>query len=160
MIGFTDSTLLYLDDVTDGSFKHIDSAFIIGGKFIFKGSLENKTTKAYIRTKDFRDRFLIWLENATIYVSAEKGKFRDANIKGSKTQDEQSKLNHILDSSKNKNDKELQFVQDNPNSIISASILSTYSSIWGKDTTSLRARPAVLSRVMKSAIGSPTMMIF
>ena len=137
VIGFTDSTLLYLDDVTDGSFKHIDSAFIIGGKFIFKGSLENKTTKAYIRTKDFRDRFLIWLENATIYVSAEKGKFRDANIKGSKTQDEQSKLNHILDSSKNKNDKELQFVQDNPNSIISASILSTYSSIWGKDTTSL-----------------------
>ena len=46
VIGFTDSTLLYLDDVTDGSFKHIDSAFIIGGKFIFKGSLENKTTKA------------------------------------------------------------------------------------------------------------------
>jgi hypothetical protein len=37
-VGFTDSTLLYLDDVTDGSFKHIDSTYIIM-KNLFLGVL-------------------------------------------------------------------------------------------------------------------------
>ena len=135
VIGFADSTLLYLDDVTDGSFKPIDSTHIVGGKFIFKGSLKNRTIKSYIRTKDFQDRFSFWLENSLMEVNAEKGKFKDAIIKGSKTQDKQSKLNRILDSSKDRKKQEIQFVRNNPNSIISASMLSTYSSTWGKDTT-------------------------
>lgn len=135
--GFTDSTLLYLDDVTDGNFNHIDSTYIIDRKFMFKGSLKNQIIKGYIRTKDFQDRFSFWLENAVIYVTAEKGKFKDAIIKGSKTQDEQSKLNSVLDASKDRKKEELQFVQHNPNSIISGSILSTYSSTWGKDTTAM-----------------------
>ena len=135
--GFTDSTLLYLDDVTDGSFIHLDSAYIINGKFLFAGSLKSKATKTYIRTKDFSDRFSIWLENSTIYVTAEKGKFKDATIKGSKTQDEQKILNAVLSSSKNPKEQEFLYVRNNPQSLISASILSVYCSTWGKDTATM-----------------------
>lgn len=35
-IGFADSTLLYLDDLTDGSFKHIDSTYIISERLFLK----------------------------------------------------------------------------------------------------------------------------
>ncbi len=135
--GFADSTLLYLDDVTDGSFIHLDSTFIIKGKFLFIGILKNKVTKTYIRTKDFSDRFSIWLENSTIYVTAEKGKFKDATIKGSKTQDEQKILNAILGSSKNSKEQEFLYVRNNPQSIVSASILSIYCSAFGKDTANM-----------------------
>lgn len=135
--GFADSTLLYLDDVTDGSFKHLDSTFVIKDKFIFKGKLKEKVIHAYIRTEDFSDRFSIWLENSTIYVIAEKGKFKDATIKGSKTQDEQKKLNAILDSSKNSKEQEFLYIRNNPQSLISANILSMYRSTWGKDTTNM-----------------------
>lgn len=136
-VGFTDSALLYLDDITDHSFKHIDSTYIINEKFIFRGTLKTRAINAAIRTKDFRDRFYFWLENSTIYVTAEKGKFKTAIIKGSKTQNEQIKLDSILGSAKNQKEQEMLFIRDNPGSIISASILSGYASTWGKDTTDM-----------------------
>ena len=35
-VGFTDSTLIYLDDVSDGTYRHLDSALIINQKFYFE----------------------------------------------------------------------------------------------------------------------------
>ena len=136
-VGFTDSTLLYLDDVTDGSFRHIDSTYIINEKFIFKGTLKVRAINVAIRTKDFSNRFYFWLENSTIYVTAEKGKFKTAIIEGSKTQNEQTKLDSILESTKNRKEQEMLFIRTNPKSIISASILNAYASTWGKDTTDM-----------------------
>ncbi|HJS56258.1 MAG TPA: AhpC/TSA family protein [Chitinophagaceae bacterium] len=140
-IGFSDSTLLYLDDLTDGTFKHMDSAYIIGEKFIFKGVLKTKIIKAAITTADFNDRCYLWLENSTVYFKAEKGKFKNASIKGSKTQEEQNKLNVLLDNSKNQREQEFLFVRDNPQSIISAYTLCIYSSTWGRDTTEMLYKP-------------------
>ncbi|MCZ8216960.1 MAG: TlpA family protein disulfide reductase, partial [Cyclobacteriaceae bacterium] len=67
----------------------------------------------------------------------EKGKFREAVITGSKTQAEQDDL---IESTKSLSDKqrmvkEKQFIQEQPNSIISAYVLSIYASTWGKDST-------------------------
>src|SRR5688572_2941146 len=126
-IGFSDSTLLYLDDLTDGTFKHIDSTYIISERFIFKGKIKSKVIRTAIRTQDFANRCYVWLENATIYFNAEKGKFKDANIKGSKTHEEQIRLNIEIASSLNKKMQEFLCVQNNPNSIISAHILNIYS---------------------------------
>jgi peroxiredoxin len=145
---FTDSTLLYLDDVTDGSFRDIDSTYIINEKFIFKGTLKVRAINVAIRTKDFSNRFYFWLENSTIYVTAEKGKFKTAIIEGSKTQNEQTKLDSILESTKNRKEQEMLFIRTNPKSIISASILNGYASTWGKDTTDMLFK--VFSNQIKS----------
>lgn len=131
--GFSDSTLLYLDNVTDGSFKHIDSTFIINEKFAFKGTLKEKSVRTSIRTKNFENRCYVWLENTTIHFNGEKGKFKDAIIKGSKSQDYQYKLNALTNNAKDTKEIEYQFAKNNPNTIVSASLVSVYCSTWGKE---------------------------
>jgi len=131
--GFTDSTLLYLDNVTDGSFKHIDSTIIINEKFIFTGTLKEKIVKTSIRTKDFENRCYVWLENSTIYFKGEKGKFKEASIVGSKSQDDQYRLNYLTKNATDTKEIEYQFVKNNPNTIVSANLVSVYCSTWGKD---------------------------
>ena len=139
--GFADSTLLYLGDVTDGSFKKIDSTYIMGGKFLFTGSLKTKAMHAGIRTADFSSRTYFWLENATIHFTAEKEKFREAIVRGSKTQDENMQLRAALKDLKDTRKEEMKFVRNNPSSIISAYILSVYASVWGKDTAQMLYNP-------------------
>lgn len=135
--GFSDSILLYLDYTTsDGSTKHLDSTHILNGKFIFSGTLKSNAIKAIIRTKDFSDYKFFWLENARISFKAEKGKFRDAVITGSKTQNDANKLDLAIKATKNKKEQYISFIRNHPNSIISANLLSVYGSTWGKDTTS------------------------
>lgn len=131
--GFPDSTLLYLDNVTDGSFKHIDSTFIINEKFTFKGSLKEKSVRTSIRTKDFENRCYVWLENSIIHFNGEKGKFKDASIIGSKSQDDQYKLNALTKNAKDTKQIEYQFAKNNPNTIVSANLVSVYCSTWGID---------------------------
>ena len=131
--GFSDNTLLYLDNVTDGSFRHIDSTFIVNEKFTFKGTLKEKSVRTSIRTKDFENRCYVWLENSTIHFHGEKGKFRDANITGSKSQDDEYRLNALTKNIEDPKEIEYQFVKNNPNTIVSANIVSVYCSTWGKD---------------------------
>ena len=131
--GFSDSTLLYLDNITDGSFKHIDSTFIINEKFSFKGTVKEKSLKTSIRSKDFENRCYVWLENPTIYFNGVKGKFKDANIKGSKSQDDQYRLNALTKNVKDTKEIEYQFAKNNPNTIVSANLVSVYCSTWDKD---------------------------
>ena len=131
--GFSDSTLLYLDNITDGSFKHIDSTFIINEKFTFKGVLKEKIVKTSIRTPDFENRCYVWLENTTIHFNGEKGKFKDAIIKGSKSQDDQYRLNALTNNVADTKAIEYEFAKNNPNTIISAYLVSVYCSTWGKE---------------------------
>lgn len=93
-----------------------------------------KFLKASITTADFNDRVSFWLEKGLTTFSADSGNFYKANIKGSKIQHEQNKLNKILDTSKNTTLSEFSFVKENPNSIVSAYILSVYCASWNKDT--------------------------
>src|SRR5687768_2259267 len=131
--GMPDSTLILLDDVTDGTFKNIDSSFIVNGKFKFSGSIKENAVSAALRTKDYGDRVYFWLENSTINFTGEKGKSKEAKITGSKTQDDQNDFEAFLKTAKDQNEGTLSFIRSHPQSIISARLLSVYCSTWGKD---------------------------
>jgi peroxiredoxin len=125
--GFADSTLIYLDN---------DSAFIINNQFHINGSLTENVKHVLLRTSNFRDYKFFWLENSAITFKAEKGKFKDAIITGSKTQNEQNKLDAAIKTTGNE-DQSISFIGNHSNSIISAYILSVYASTWGKDTSAI-----------------------
>jgi peroxiredoxin len=129
LTGFADSTLIFLDD--------IDSTFIINNQFHFSGSSKEKVRQTLLRTSNFGDYKFFWLENSMITFKAEKGKFRDAIILGSKTQNQQNKLDIAIKNSHKETKENISFIRKHPNSIISANILSVYASTWGKDTTAV-----------------------
>lgn len=81
--GFTDGTKLYLEDVTSGMGQMMDSTQVQNGQFQFKGHLPEGVRKVWVRTKDFSDYKAFWLENSIIQFQAQKGKFRQAEIRGS-----------------------------------------------------------------------------
>ena len=128
LYGFADSTLIFLNDD--------DSTFVINNQFHFIGSLKENVKQALVRTANFSDYKFFWLENSLITFTAEKGKFRDAIITGSKTEEEQNELDVAIKATGKEKEQDILFISKHPNSIISASILSVYASTWGKDTTS------------------------
>lgn len=83
--GFANGTQFYLEDITSGMGQMMDSAEVQNGKFQFKGHLPEGVRKVWVRTRDFSDYKSFWLENAVIQFQAQKGKFRQAEIKGSTT---------------------------------------------------------------------------
>lgn len=133
--GFADSTKLYLDDITSGSFMHIDSTYIVADKFQFTGKIKEKALRVAIRAADITYRAYLWLENETIYFKAQKDKFREALVEGSKTQNEANNFFSKIENATNRQQQEYLYVRDNPSSIVSAYILSVYNSTWGKDTS-------------------------
>lgn len=90
--GFADGTKLYLEDVTSGMGQMMDSTEVKNGQFQFKGQLPEGVRKVWVRTKDFSDYKSFWLENAVIQFQAQKGKFRQAEIKGSATHSTESQF--------------------------------------------------------------------
>jgi len=135
--GFSDSTLIYLSKVTDGSTVPLDSTRVIDDHFHFKGLLASSVQQVIISDKDFKNYKFLWLENAPVTFTAEKGKFREARITGSKTQDEEQKLDMAVRSGGNEKAADMEFIRRHPNSIVSANVLNVYASTWGKDTASL-----------------------
>lgn len=134
--GYSNGTILYLHDLSDGSYKKIDSAIITNNMFTFNGQLKTKYLKSAISTTDFADRVTFWVEKGLTSFIAEKGKFKKAVIKGLNIQEDQNRLNELLQSSKNQKETEYSFVKSNPKSIVSAYVLSVYCSSWNKDTVS------------------------
>lgn len=135
--GFTDSTVIYLSDLSDGSYRDIDSIFIFNNKFVFEGKLNRTVENFAVHTKGYKDRVSFWIDNSETFITAEKGKFKEATIIGSKAQAESQELNAIISISKNEKLDYIAFIQKNKNSIISAYILSLFSTTWNKDTISL-----------------------
>jgi len=131
--GYSNGTKLYLHDLSDGSYKQVDSTIIVDDKFIFTGDLKRAFIRSAISNTDLSDRTSFWLESGTMSFSAEKGNFRKAVIKGSKIQDDQNRLNKLVDTAKNKQEVEYLFVKENPGSVVSANLLSVYCSSWKKD---------------------------
>ena len=136
--GFENNTLLYLDHTCEGDRK-IDSTYVIGRSFTFKGTVKSSAVYALLRTQNYSDYKFFWIESGTIQFEAKKGGFRKATVTGSKTQDEQNKLNLSLENSSEteRSNIEKRFVKESPNSIISAHLLGSYASTWGKDTATL-----------------------
>jgi peroxiredoxin len=137
--GFADSTIIYLDNLTTSSPVHIDSTLVINNQFYFSGSIK-EVMRVMLRTIDFTDYKYFWLENTAIEFNAEKGKFRGAIITGSETQNEQSRLDSAIKTNGKEKEQSISFIRNHPNSIISADILSTYASTWGKDTSAILYR--------------------
>ncbi len=133
--GYPDSTLFYLDNITNGAFIHMDSAYTMAGIFLFNGSLDVKVLHVVIRTRDFSDIRYLWLENSAISVKGDKGKFREAVVEGSKTQREQDILDSAIHSTNDEQGQSILFIRGHSSSIVSASLLDLYCSTWGKDTS-------------------------
>ena len=133
--GFADSTLIYLDDVVEGTYRHLDSAYIINDKFYFKGQIPGEYLRTYLRTADLQNKCFLWLENAEIKVAVVKGEFNNAIISGSKIQEEQNVLNAIIINSKEPDQEEQNYVSNNPDAFLSAYLLNFYTASWGKETT-------------------------
>jgi Domain of unknown function (DUF4369) len=53
--GFSNGTKIYLNDLSDGSYKKIDSSIIANEKFSFNGQLKTKFLKSSISTGDYSD---------------------------------------------------------------------------------------------------------
>jgi peroxiredoxin len=128
--GFEDNLPMYLSDLSDGSYKDIDSTIVKNGKFSFTGKLHNKAGKYAIHTKDFQDRVAFWVDQSPTSIVAEKGKFRTAAIKGSKEQLKSNELNNVKD------EDFFSFIKNNPSYIVSADLLNIYKASWSKDTVS------------------------
>ncbi|MEJ7681933.1 MAG: TlpA disulfide reductase family protein [Segetibacter sp.] len=156
--GFADSTLIYLDDVPTSSPVHIDSTLVINNQFHFSGSIKGEVSNVILRTKTFSDYKFFWLENSAITFKAEKGKFRQATIIGSGTQNEQNQLDAAIKKAGKEKEQCILFIQNHPNSIISANILSVYSSTWGKDTATILYRK--LSKKIKNTIYGQNILAF
>lgn len=135
LTGFADSTLIFLEDLTNSSPVSIDSTLVINNQFHITGTMIEDITRVILRNNDYSNYKYFWLENSKITFTATINKFSDAIITGSKTQDEQTLLDAAIKSTGKEKEQSILFIQNNPNSIISASILSLNAATWEKDTT-------------------------
>jgi len=135
--GIADSTWIYLEARNGTQATNLDSALVIDGRFHLKGALTLEVDYVLLFTHDYSDYTFFWLENTAITFTAEKGKFKQAAITGSTTQDEQQQLNMSVRSGGNEKKEDLLFIRTHPNSMVSANILNVYASTWGKDTAEM-----------------------
>ncbi len=131
--GIENGTILYLDIGN----KTIDSTKIENNTFVFNSKLPNSPLQVIIRKKDFSQFRYLWAENKPMTFDATKTDFRNAKITGSESENLNFSLHQKTDTlPRNERQKlEIEFVKNNPNSIISASMLSFYSTTWGKEKT-------------------------
>lgn len=130
--GIENGTYLFLH--TDEA---IDSTIIENNTFYFKTKLSKTPIEATLRTSDWFQRRAIWLENVPMTFDASKTDFNNAKVSGSESENLSQTLYPIPDNlpRQERLKMEMQFVQDNPNSIVSAQILSVYTTTWGKEKT-------------------------
>lgn len=133
--GIDNGTLVYLYNILEN--KLIDSTKVENNSFCFQTKLPKTPLEVALYTKDESHWRSLWLENNPMTFDGKNTDFENAIVAGSKTEDLSQRLYNNIDTlprSKMRN-LEKEFVQNNPNSIISASLLSFYSTTWGKDKT-------------------------
>jgi len=131
--GFENGDLIYLDYNN----KAIDSTEVKGNSFEFNTKLPTTPMKLWLHNKDFSNYRAFWAENKAMTFDATKTDFRNAKIVGSESERLSFNFHQKIDTiPRNKRQKmEMEFVKNNPNSIVSASMLSLYSTTWGKEKT-------------------------
>ncbi|WBX72257.1 TlpA disulfide reductase family protein [Tenacibaculum retecalamus] len=124
-------TVLYLDLGN----KTIDSTLVIDNSFVFKTKLSDYPLQLILRTKNFSQFRPFWAGNNSMTFDAIETDFRNAKISGSEDENLSFNLSQKIDQlSYNESQKiEMAFVENNPNSIVSASMLSVYATTWGKE---------------------------
>lgn len=131
--GIENGTILYLDMGN----KTIDSTKIENNTFVFNLKLPNSPLQVIIRKKDFSQYRFLWAENKPMTFDATKTDFRNAKVTGSESENLSFRLSQKTDTlpRAQRQKLEMEFVKNNPNSIVSASMLSLYSTTWGKEKT-------------------------
>lgn len=131
--GIENGTMLYLGIGNNT----IDSTKIMDDTFVFKSKLPNSPLQVILRTKDFSQYRFLWAENNPMTFDATKTDFRNAKVTGSESENLSFSLHQKTDTlPRNEMQKlEIEFVKNNPNSIVSVSMLSLYSTTWGKEQT-------------------------
>lgn len=131
--GIENGTTIYLEIEN----KKIDSTQIENNTFVFKSKLSNSPLQVILRTKDFSKFRYLWLENKPMTFEATKLDFRNAIITGSESENLSFSLFQKTDTLplKERQKIEMEFIKDNPNSIVSSSMLSFYATTWGKEKT-------------------------
>lgn len=115
----------------------LDSTLVENSSFEFKTRLPNTPIEIWLYNKDFSNYRVFWAENKPMTFDATKADFINAKITGSESEELSFNLYQKIDTlPRNERRKmEMEFVKNNPNSIVSASMLSLYSSTWGKEKT-------------------------
>ncbi|HZK97002.1 MAG TPA: DUF4369 domain-containing protein [Prolixibacteraceae bacterium] len=133
--GIKNGTVLYLDD--NLKIEPIDSAIVENNAFKFQTALSNTPLLTVLRLKDNTQYRFLWLENNPMTFDATKTDFKNASITGSNSENLYQTLTKQKDKlPKNERQKlEIKFVENNPNSIVSAYLLSVYSTACGKEKT-------------------------
>lgn len=131
--GFENGTLIFLDYNN----KTLDSTKVENDSFEFNTKLPSSPIKLWLHNKDFSNYRAFWAENKPMTFDATKADFRNATIKGSEPEKLSFSLHQKIDTlpRKERQKMEIEFVKNNPNSIVSASMLSIYSTTWGKEKT-------------------------
>lgn len=133
--GIEDGTILYMLNNLDNNL--IDSTIVQNNTFKFQNiNLPLSPLLVILGTGDFSHYKFIWLENNPMTFDGSNGDFKKALITGSSTQDLNQQLSDLTDSlSDDERQKvEIQFVEKNTSSIVSAKLLDIYSTTWGKET--------------------------
>ena len=117
----------------------IDSAKVVNNQFEFNTKLENYPANVILLKKDFSQYRFLWIEDKEMTFDATQSDFRNATVSGSETENISQELaslkKNLEPGNSDKIKIEQDFVKNHPNSIVSASVLSIYSSTWGKKKT-------------------------
>ena len=117
----------------------IDSAKVVNNQFEFNTKLENYPANVILLKKDFSQYRFLWIEDKEMTFDATQSDFRNATVSGSETENISQELASLKKNLKPGNSGKIKieqdFVKNHPNSIVSASVLSIYSSTWGKKKT-------------------------
>jgi len=129
-------TILLLENSRNGGI--IDSVIVENNRFKFQKPLATSPLRVILRTKDFSEYRYIWLENSKMTFDASESNFRNALVCGSDTENLSQELKRKIDAVQRQKRAliKIEFVKLHPDSIVSAYILSVYSTTWGKENTS------------------------
>jgi peroxiredoxin len=162
--GYSDSTKLFLDDVSSIENKTLDSIFVIKGCFEFSGFINEGLEKVMIYTEEKKEFRIFWLEKSIIHIYSEDA-LSSAKITGCLAQEVQDKLDSQLSSfdvqervvkqelSRKISDKKkyncsnelseirrkrleviCRAIRSNKNSLFGAALLNSYGSILPRDS--------------------------
>ncbi|UBZ06369.1 AhpC/TSA family protein [Salegentibacter mishustinae] len=123
-----DGTYLYLKNLVTAEL--IDSAKVENNTFVVKTILEKSLVYSMIFTKDKKNFKELWIEGHKMTLDASNTSFKEAIVKGSKSQDLSKKIRsevhaNIIDSPNDTiKNREIKFIKNYPNSLVSAYLLN------------------------------------
>ena len=126
-----DGTWFYLKELNRDFL--IDSVKVESNFFKLESKIDSFPIRVILQSKDYKNYSFFWLEDEKLVFDASNSNFKEAIVTGNI-----NKLNNQLRQSlksTNRDERlkrEKQFIEDNPNSIISANTLSIYKTTFNK----------------------------